>query len=103
MIHDPLCDPSSQGLGYIAHRRDGSAYTGYLTCDCDLIAKVRADMQPADVNAWLSIGIGHGWVSKPVCSTHDRIPTSTEEETAWDEGLDPCMPVVRIWTDGLPT
>lgn len=46
---------------------------------------------------WLWTGIDKGWVTKPFCNTHDGDPYMTEEEElAWEEGEDPCMPVVKI-------
>lgn len=93
MTHDIKCPLVAPSLAFDNER----------VCQCELIKVVRADQQPADVNQWLAIGIGHGWVSKPACSVHDRIPTTQQEEDAWDAGHDPCAPVVRIWADGLPT
>lgn len=46
---------------------------------------------------WLEYGIEKGFCSKLVCSTHDGLPSSGEEEDAeWEEGGDPCVPAVRI-------
>lgn len=52
---------------------------------------------------WLTYGIERGWVSDIVCDTHDGIPLTDEEEDQWEEGGDPCAPVVRVWgEDGSP-
>jgi hypothetical protein len=48
---------------------------------------------------WMSEGHRRGWVSLPVCSTHDGIPQTPEEEHEWEEGYDPCHTVLRIWFD----
>jgi hypothetical protein len=48
---------------------------------------------------WLSLGIENGWVSRPVCSTHDGIPTTHAEDLEWEEGGDPCIYAVRLFSD----
>ena len=48
---------------------------------------------------WVRIGIANKWCSDIVCATHDGIPTTPEEDAEWDDGSDPCQPVVRIWGD----
>jgi len=46
---------------------------------------------------WLQIGIDKGWISEPFCYTHDGDPYMTEEEQQeWEEGGDPCSPVLKI-------
>lgn len=50
-------------------------------------------------NDWLMIGIDNGWVSRPVCSTHEGLPTNREEDLEWDEGGDPCIYAVRLFSD----
>jgi hypothetical protein len=50
-----------------------------------------------EVWEWLQIGIDKGWVSDPFCYTHDGDPyMSEEEEQQWEEGGDPCSPVLKI-------
>jgi hypothetical protein len=44
---------------------------------------------------WLKYGIEQGFCGPPVCSTHDGIPTSEEEDEAWEEYDDPCVHVIR--------
>ena len=46
---------------------------------------------------WLQFGIKQGFCGPPVCSTHDGIPTSEEEDLEWEE-YDPCIPVIRPYT-----
>lgn len=46
---------------------------------------------------WLNMGIDNGWISEPVCFTHEGFPMSEEEETAWEEGYDPCIPAIRLY------
>jgi hypothetical protein len=46
---------------------------------------------------WLQIGIDNGWVTEPFCYTHDGDPyMSEEEEKEWEDGGDPCAPVIKI-------
>lgn len=87
MSHDPLCGiPAAQ----------------YRDCACDLIARVRADERATTrFDQWLDTGTARGWITEPICSTHDRIPYSDAEEAEWDEGDDPCAPVLRIWPDAV--
>ena len=47
--------------------------------------------------SWLQIGIDKGWVTEGFCYTHDGDPyMSPEEEAEWEEGGDPCCPVVKF-------
>lgn len=48
---------------------------------------------------WLLLGMNNGWISKPVCSTHDGLPTTHEEDTEWEDGGDPCIYAVRLFAD----
>jgi len=50
-----------------------------------------------DFAEWVSIGIERGWCSVPTCATHDGIPRTEAEESAWDDGWDPCENVLRLW------
>jgi hypothetical protein len=50
-----------------------------------------------DMWTWLQVGIDKGWVSNPFCHTHDGDPYMTEEEEQeWEDGGDPCCPVIKI-------
>jgi hypothetical protein len=45
---------------------------------------------------WLYVGIEKGWITEGFCMTHDGDPYMTEEEEKeWEEGGDPCCPVVK--------
>jgi len=48
---------------------------------------------------WQSYGIKKGWCGPPVCYTHDGLPMSEQEMQEFDEGLDPCMHIVRMYED----
>lgn len=52
-----------------------------------------------DFEDWLSIGREHGFISRPVCSTHEGIPMSDEEVAMWDEGDDTCIHILRLYQD----
>ena len=47
---------------------------------------------------WLQIGLDNRWCGPPVCSTHDGIPSSAEEDAEF-EGGDPCIHIVRMYED----
>jgi hypothetical protein len=52
------------------------------------------EMQEAAV--WLQQGIDAVWITVGFCYTHDGDPYMTaEEEQEWEEGGDPCSPVVK--------
>jgi hypothetical protein len=51
------------------------------------------------IDEWLEYGRLRGWCSEVVCSTHDGVPTTDEEDERWEAGEDPCMAVVRLWND----
>jgi hypothetical protein len=52
------------------------------------------------IDEWIQYGIDHKYCSEPVCATHEGLPTTKEEEAAWEEGYDPCSPGIRLWADG---
>lgn len=46
---------------------------------------------------WLAYGQQQGWISAPVCATHDGVPNTDDEEEEWDAGYDPCQHILRLW------
>ncbi len=38
-----------------------------------------------DFNHWLAYGIEQGFCGPPVCTTHDGIPSTREEDEIWEE------------------
>ena len=54
-----------------------------------------------DYDNWLQIGIDKGWISAPVCVTHDGLPITDEEarmeEEEPDSCWDWCVPGVRLY------
>lgn len=45
---------------------------------------------------WITYGVKQGWVTAPVCYTHDGLPTRENEEADFDEGFDPCVFIMRL-------
>lgn len=54
-------------------------------------------MSEISFDDWLQVGIDKGWVTEPFCYTHDGDPYMTEEEEKeWEDGGDPCAPVIKL-------
>jgi len=51
-----------------------------------------------DFDAWLAYGIDNKWCLYPTCYMHDGVPTTDEESLELDEGNDPCMHVIRLFS-----
>lgn len=51
--------------------------------------------------AWIDRGLAAGWISDPVCETHNGVPMREWEESEFEEGFDPCIAVIRLWHDGM--
>jgi hypothetical protein len=49
----------------------------------------------------MEYGVEHGWVSEGVCTTHDLLPVTDGEAADLEEGLDPCIPAIRVWTERI--
>ena len=49
-------------------------------------------------NEWLQEGISLGFCGPAVCSTHDGVPTSADEDEEFETG-DPCIHVLRLYED----
>ena len=47
---------------------------------------------------WVKFGYEQGWVSPPVCQTHDGIPFSAEESEQFETD-DPCIHIMRLYED----
>lgn len=54
-----------------------------------------------DYNNWLVYGIDKGWISEPVCVTHEGMPPTEDEmkmeEEEEDAMWDWCVPGVRLY------
>jgi hypothetical protein len=46
---------------------------------------------------WVRYGIDAGFCSRRVCVTHEGTPYTEPEADAFDDGDDPCCPVLRIF------
>lgn len=44
---------------------------------------------------WLFVGIESGFCGPAVCSTHDGVPTTAEDDEEFELGGDPCVFVIR--------
>jgi hypothetical protein len=55
------------------------------------------DIMELDFDQWLEIGVRSGWVSPPVCYTHDGLPTSVTEDAEFEDGSDPCVHIMRCY------
>jgi hypothetical protein len=60
-----------------------------------------ADHSKMTFETWLRIGLEKKFVGPPVCTTHDDIPTTEDEDLAWDNGDDPCVHMLRLYGDEL--
>lgn len=54
---------------------------------------------PTSAEEWLAMGHARGWCGPPVCETHDGTPTTADEDTEFDDGGDPCIPIVRLYRE----
>ncbi len=48
---------------------------------------------------WITAGVEAGWISAPVCLTHDGTPTTEAEAAEYFEGFDPCVFGCRVYGD----
>jgi hypothetical protein len=48
---------------------------------------------------WLQQGLTNGWCGPAVCETHDGLPMSTEEDSEFELGGDPCIHIIRLYDD----
>jgi len=64
-----------------------------FTLSCGLVFE---EMMMIDFDEWLAVGEANKWVSGAVCSTHDSIPVTPEEDAEFEEG-DPCIHVLRLF------
>ena len=50
---------------------------------------------------WLADGAAAGWISLPMCVTHEAFPARDWEDFALINGADPCIFMIRVWKDGM--
>ena len=49
-------------------------------------------------DTWLAYGVDHKWAMYPVCYMHDGVHTTEDEENEMEEGGDPCLHVIRVFS-----
>lgn len=52
-----------------------------------------------DRDEWYRYGLEQGFCGPSVCSTHDGLPATEEEDNEFMDGYDPCIFVIRIYED----
>lgn len=57
-------------------------------------------LRAVEVEEWLDYGAQRGFCGPPVCATHDGTPTSADEDDAFEDGDDPCLHIIRLYSDG---
>lgn len=50
-----------------------------------------------DFNEWVRFGRERNWCGNAVCYTHDGLPLTKTEDDEFNEGLDPCVHVIRLY------
>lgn len=49
-----------------------------------------------DFAFWVSWGNQKGWITQPICTIHDKIPYSIDEQQALDEDMEVCCHVLKL-------
>ena len=64
----------------------------------DILKDIQSEASNLDeFEIWLNNGIERGWITEPICNTHEGDPfMSEEEEQEWEKGGDPCQVVIKI-------
>lgn len=57
-----------------------------------------------DWDSWVAYGVSRGWVSPPICDTHDGgyDYISEDQREELEEGGDPCITVLIVREDNEP-
>ena len=53
-----------------------------------------------DQGEWIELGVLLGFCAEPECQTHGLVAMTAEESAEFEEGGDPCVPVLRLWHEG---
>ena len=48
---------------------------------------------------WIKAGLREGFCGPPVCYTHDGLPMSNQEDDSWNDGDEPCLHIIRLYSD----
>ncbi len=46
---------------------------------------------------WVKLGVSNNFIGPPICSTHDGIPMTQQEEEQFEDGDDPCIHILRLY------
>lgn len=57
--------------------------------------------QSQNFDDWLRAGMKAGWCGPAVCQTHDGTPTSELEDEDFIDGGDPCLHILRLYSDDI--
>jgi len=79
----------SEVLVWVEEQKRQQRHRNFLSC---------AD-QRDDFAAWLAHGVSQRWCGPPVCSTHDGIPSTDDEDQNAEAGGDPCIHIIRPYVD----
>lgn len=60
-----------------------------------------SDSRQVDFDAWLATGLDAGFCGPAVCETHDGTPTTAAEDIEIEDGWDPCIHVLRLYSDDI--
>ena len=60
---------------------------------------ITPEERSVDITEWLRVGVDNGFISPPVCMTHDDFYTVDEMEEIYLEGGDPCILGMRLLKD----
>jgi hypothetical protein len=52
---------------------------------------------PMNFEQWLRYGVENFFCGPIVCDTHDGAPMTEDEDDQFQEGYDPCVPVIRVY------
>jgi hypothetical protein len=53
-----------------------------------------------DQGEWIELGVLLKFCAEPECQTHGLVALTPEEHAEFEEGGDPCVPVLRLWHEG---
>lgn len=81
----------------------GRQYDDWVAVRIDDFIELRESaLEDYGYDEWLARGMERGWV-EGACGTHDLPPMTSDEQKQFEEGYDPCIPVLRAWgRDGKP-
>jgi len=54
---------------------------------------------PMTFDHWLKLGMDYGFCGPAICATHDGHPMTEAEELEFEDGYDPCIHMLRVYSD----